>query len=127
MANTFEIILIQSIQMETLSSKLIKVSNLILRSTQPNNTLVHKIPPKDFLSLLYSSLFLSCLRSLINVNEWNEKLLKSLPKNQRHDIAIWLTRLNIGGPSGYAPVDGICDPARSCSLNRNVYAVIGTN
>ena len=57
-------------------------------------------------------------RSLINVNEWNEKLLKSLPENQRHDIAIWLTRLNIGGPSGYAPVDGICDPARSCSLNR---------
>ena len=57
-------------------------------------------------------------RSLINVNEWNEKLLKSLPANQKHDIAIWLTRLNIGGPSGYAPVDGICDPARSCSLNR---------
>ena len=60
-------------------------------------------------------------RSLINVNEWNEKLLKSLPENQRHDIAIWLTRLNIGGPSGYAPVDGICDPARSCSLNRYIF------
>ena len=44
--------------------------------------------------------------------------MKSLPANQKHDIAIWLTRLNIGGPSGYAPVDGICDPARSCSLNR---------
>jgi hypothetical protein len=34
-------------------------------------------------------------------------------------IAIWLTRRNIGGPSGYAPVAGICDPARSCSLNRD--------
>ena len=27
--------------------------------------------------------------------------------------------MNIGGPSGYAPVDGVCDPARSCSLNRD--------
>jgi hypothetical protein len=35
------------------------------------------------------------------------------------DLAIWLTRRNIGGPSGYAPVAGICDPARSCSLNRD--------
>ena len=28
-------------------------------------------------------------------------------------------RLNIGGPSGYAPVAGVCDPERSCSLNRH--------
>ena len=27
--------------------------------------------------------------------------------------------MNIGGPSGYAPVDGVCDPGRSCSLNRD--------
>ena len=121
MANTLGVILIQSIQMETLSSKLIEFSNLTLRINQ--NT-------PQVLSRLYDIFlapFLSGPRSLINVNEWNEKLLKSLPKNQRHDIAIWLTRLNIGGPSGYAPVDGICDPARSCSLNRNENAIIGTN
>lgn len=58
-------------------------------------------------------------QSLENVNKWNEHFWQSLPENGRHDIAIWLTRLNIGGPSGYAPVDGICDPARSCSLNRD--------
>ena len=27
--------------------------------------------------------------------------------------------MNIGGPSGYAPVAGVCDPGRSCSLNRD--------
>ena len=58
-------------------------------------------------------------QSLENVNKWNENFWNSLPENERHDIAIWLTRLDIGGPSGYAPVDGICDPARSCSLNRD--------
>lgn len=35
------------------------------------------------------------------------------------DVAVWLTRLDIGGPSGYAPVSGACDPARSCALNRD--------
>ena len=58
-------------------------------------------------------------KSLENVNAWNENLLNNLPEEQRHDIAIWLTKLNIGGPSGYAPVAGICDPQRSCSLNRD--------
>lgn len=58
-------------------------------------------------------------QSLENVNKWNEMFWNSLPDTERHDIAIWLTRLDIGGPSGYAPVDGICDPARSCSLNRD--------
>ena len=33
-------------------------------------------------------------------------------------MAIWLTRRDIGGPSGYAPVSGVCDPSRSCSLIR---------
>ncbi|XP_043671720.1 A disintegrin and metalloproteinase with thrombospondin motifs 9-like [Vespula pensylvanica] len=56
-------------------------------------------------------------RSLENVNKWNRKLL-SLSKDS-HDIAIWLTRLDIGGPSGYAPVSGVCNPARSCTLNRD--------
>ena len=40
-------------------------------------------------------------------------------QEERHDVAVWLTRLNIGGPSGYAPVSGACDPERSCSLNRD--------
>ncbi|KAG8037138.1 hypothetical protein G9C98_004460, partial [Cotesia typhae] len=44
-------------------------------------------------------------------------LLSSLSKP--HDVAVWLTRLDIGGPSGYAPVSGVCDPARSCALNRD--------
>ena len=52
-------------------------------------------------------------------SRWNEEFWTSLPETSRHDIAIWLTRLNIGGPSGYAPVDGVCDPGRSCSLNRD--------
>ncbi|KAK2575571.1 hypothetical protein KPH14_011286 [Odynerus spinipes] len=56
-------------------------------------------------------------RSLENVNKWNRKLL-SLSK-ESHDVAIWLTRLDIGGPSGYAPVSGVCNPARSCTLNRD--------
>ena len=58
-------------------------------------------------------------RSLENVNAWNEALLRELDPTQRHDIAIWLTKQKIGGPSGYAPVAGVCDPARSCSLNRD--------
>ncbi|XP_015115584.1 A disintegrin and metalloproteinase with thrombospondin motifs 2 [Diachasma alloeum] len=56
--------------------------------------------------------------SLENVNRWNRKVLSSL-QTQGHDVAVWLTRLDIGGPSGYAPVSGACDPARSCALNRD--------
>ncbi|XP_076636472.1 A disintegrin and metalloproteinase with thrombospondin motifs 14 isoform X1 [Colletes latitarsis] len=56
-------------------------------------------------------------RSLENVNKWNKKMLSLA--NVNHDVAIWLTRLDIGGPSGYAPVSGVCDPARSCALNRD--------
>ncbi|XP_030754614.1 A disintegrin and metalloproteinase with thrombospondin motifs 2-like isoform X1 [Sitophilus oryzae] len=59
-------------------------------------------------------------KSLENVNIWNRKLHASLkPDQPRHDIAVWLTRSDIGGPSGYAPVGGVCDPKRSCSLNRD--------
>jgi len=57
--------------------------------------------------------------SLENVNEWNHGIWNALPRDERHDVAVWLTRLNIGGPSGYAPVSGACDPERSCSLNRD--------
>lgn len=56
-------------------------------------------------------------RSLENVNKWNRKMLSSADVN--HDVAVWLTRLDIGGPSGYAPVSGVCDPSRSCALNRD--------
>nr|XP_023012817.1 A disintegrin and metalloproteinase with thrombospondin motifs 2-like [Leptinotarsa decemlineata] len=59
-------------------------------------------------------------RSLENVNIWNRRLHASLkPGEPRHDVAIWLTRSDIGGPSGYAPVGGTCDPKRSCALNRD--------
>ncbi|XP_012282946.1 A disintegrin and metalloproteinase with thrombospondin motifs 3 [Orussus abietinus] len=56
-------------------------------------------------------------KSLENVNKWNRRLLSSI--EGKHDVAVWLTRLDIGGPSGYAPVSGACDPARSCALNRD--------
>ncbi|CAG9864125.1 unnamed protein product [Phyllotreta striolata] len=59
-------------------------------------------------------------RSLENVNAWNKAMHGSLaPAEPRHDLAIWLTRSDIGGPSGYAPVGGVCDPKRSCALNRD--------
>ena len=57
--------------------------------------------------------------SLENVNTWNKNILTNLSMDERHDVAVWITRLNIGGPSGYAPVSGVCDPERSCSLNRD--------
>lgn len=59
-------------------------------------------------------------RSLENVNTWNRRLHATLPPGKSpHDIALWLTRLDIGGPSGYAPVSGTCDPKRSCALTRD--------
>ncbi|XP_057370656.1 A disintegrin and metalloproteinase with thrombospondin motifs 16-like isoform X2 [Daphnia carinata] len=58
-------------------------------------------------------------RSLENVNAWNAGLLRNAASEWPHDIAVWLTRYDLGGPSGYAPVAGVCDPDRSCSLNRD--------
>ncbi|KAF5303503.1 hypothetical protein FQR65_LT08202 [Abscondita terminalis] len=59
-------------------------------------------------------------KSLENVNLWNKRLHMSLAPGERpHDVAIWLTRADIGGPSGYAPVGGVCDSKRSCALNRD--------
>lgn len=55
-------------------------------------------------------------RSLENVNAWNAGLLRGSAAEWPHDIAVWLTRYDLGGPSGYAPVAGVCDPDRSCSL-----------
>ena len=34
--------------------------------------------------------------SLENVNEWNHGIWTALPRDERHDVAVWLTRLNIG-------------------------------
>ena len=59
-------------------------------------------------------------RSLENANAWNRRLHLALaPGEPHHDVAIWLTRLDFGGPSGYAPVGGACDPTRSCTINRD--------
>lgn len=59
-------------------------------------------------------------KSLTNVNNWNKRLHSSIPDGApRHDLALWLTRSDIGGPSGYAPVAGVCDPERSCALTRD--------
>ena len=70
-------------------------------------------------------------QSLANVNRWSEELWywlssSSSPSSSSsgggalggHDVSVWLTRRHIGGPSGYAPVSGACDPARSCALIR---------
>lgn len=59
-------------------------------------------------------------KSLENVNIWNRKLHASLkPDQPKHDLAVWLTRSDIGGPSGYAPVGGVCDTKRSCALTKD--------
>ena len=61
-------------------------------------------------------------RSLENVNAWNAGLLRhGAAVESPHDIAVWLTRYDLGGPSGYAPVAGVCDPDRSCSLKYFFY------
>lgn len=59
-------------------------------------------------------------KSLLNVNLWNQRLHASLgPGEIHHDLAVWFTRNDIGGPSGYAPIGGVCNVSRSCSLNRD--------
>ncbi len=68
--------------------------------------------------LLKSSPRQSIKELLLLYRRWSEELWYSLPRGRRHDVSVWLTRRNIGGPSGYAPVAGVCDPARSCSLIR---------
>ncbi|XP_042238762.1 A disintegrin and metalloproteinase with thrombospondin motifs 3-like [Homarus americanus] len=58
-------------------------------------------------------------KSLEAVNRWAERLYRVSPQALRHDVAVWLTRIDLGGPSGYAPVAGVCEPSRSCTLNRD--------
>ncbi|KAF2368770.1 Thrombospondin type-1 (TSP1) repeat [Trinorchestia longiramus] len=57
--------------------------------------------------------------SLEAVNRWASRLHHASQTPLKHDLAVWLTRLPLGGPSGYAPVGGVCHPARSCTLNRD--------
>ncbi|XP_074649157.1 A disintegrin and metalloproteinase with thrombospondin motifs 3-like [Tubulanus polymorphus] len=50
---------------------------------------------------------------------WSNRLL---PRNTHnplyHDFAVFLTKEDIG-PAGYAPVTGMCNPSRSCSVNKD--------
>ncbi|XP_048854752.1 A disintegrin and metalloproteinase with thrombospondin motifs 3 isoform X2 [Brienomyrus brachyistius] len=56
-------------------------------------------------------------RSLENVCRWAFIQQKADPKHcEHHDHAIFLTRQSFG-PTGYAPVTGMCHPVRSCTLN----------
>ena len=55
----------------------------------------------------------SPLRSLRAVNRWAARL------TDPRDAVVWLTRRHLGGPAGYAPVSGACDPTRSASINRD--------
>uniref|UniRef100_T1IWV1 Peptidase M12B domain-containing protein n=1 Tax=Strigamia maritima TaxID=126957 RepID=T1IWV1_STRMM len=57
--------------------------------------------------------------SLENVCNWFKYLNVHTTSNRRHDIGVYLTRLDIGGPTGYAPVGGMCNHRRSCTLNRD--------
>ncbi|XP_067139893.1 A disintegrin and metalloproteinase with thrombospondin motifs 3-like [Centruroides vittatus] len=36
-----------------------------------------------------------------------------------YDLGVFLTKFSLGGPSGYAPINGLCSKRRSCTLNRD--------
>ncbi|CAH6789734.1 Adamts14 [Phodopus roborovskii] len=56
-------------------------------------------------------------RSLEQVCRWAHSQQRQDPSHtEHHDHVIFLTRQNFG-PSGYAPVTGMCHPLRSCALN----------
>ncbi|KAH0516852.1 A disintegrin and metalloproteinase with thrombospondin motifs 14 [Microtus ochrogaster] len=56
-------------------------------------------------------------RSLEQVCRWAHSQQRQDPNHtEHHDHVIFLTRQNFG-PSGYAPVTGMCHPLRSCALN----------
>lgn len=59
-------------------------------------------------------------KSLEAVNKWNYRHLNKLPRGTTGwDVAVWLTRVPLGGPSGFAPVGGVCSSMRSASINRD--------
>ncbi|XP_069877014.1 A disintegrin and metalloproteinase with thrombospondin motifs 14 isoform X2 [Dipodomys merriami] len=56
-------------------------------------------------------------RSLEQVCRWAHSQQRQDPSHtEHHDHVVFLTRQNFG-PSGYAPVTGMCHPLRSCALN----------
>ncbi|XP_058154961.1 A disintegrin and metalloproteinase with thrombospondin motifs 14 [Dasypus novemcinctus] len=56
-------------------------------------------------------------RSLEQVCRWAHSQQRQDPGHaEHHDHVVFLTRQNFG-PSGYAPVTGMCHPLRSCALN----------
>ncbi|XP_055969353.1 A disintegrin and metalloproteinase with thrombospondin motifs 14 [Sorex fumeus] len=56
-------------------------------------------------------------RSLEQVCRWAHSQQRQDPHHaEHHDHVVFLTRQNFG-PSGYAPVTGMCHPLRSCALN----------
>ncbi|CAH0605531.1 unnamed protein product [Chrysodeixis includens] len=59
-------------------------------------------------------------KSLEAVNKWNYKHLKQLSEGSTGwDATVWLTRSQLGGPSGFAPVGGVCSRARSAAIDRD--------
>ncbi|PNI75523.1 ADAMTS14 isoform 1 [Pan troglodytes] len=56
-------------------------------------------------------------RSLEQVCRWAHSQQRQDPSHaEHHDHVVFLTRQDFG-PSGYAPVTGMCHPLRSCALN----------
>lgn len=42
-----------------------------------------------------------------------------VPESTGWDATVWLTRAQLGGPSGFAPVDGVCSKTRSAAIDRD--------
>ncbi|KAL4708282.1 hypothetical protein ACJJTC_007688 [Scirpophaga incertulas] len=59
-------------------------------------------------------------KSLEAVNKWNYRHLMKLPSGSTGwDATVWLTRAPLGGPSGFAPVGGVCSRTRSAAIDRD--------
>lgn len=59
-------------------------------------------------------------KSLEAVNKWNYRHLMKLPPGSTGwDATVWLTRTQLGGPSGFAPVGGVCSRTRSAAIDRD--------
>ncbi|XP_028025872.1 A disintegrin and metalloproteinase with thrombospondin motifs 3-like [Bombyx mandarina] len=59
-------------------------------------------------------------KSLEAINKWNYRHLMKLPEGSTGwDATIWLTRSQLGGPSGFAPVGGVCTKTRSAAIDRD--------
>ncbi|XP_047525882.1 A disintegrin and metalloproteinase with thrombospondin motifs 3-like [Pieris napi] len=59
-------------------------------------------------------------KSLEAVNKWNYRHLMKLPADSTGwDATLWLTRAQLGGPSGFAPVAGVCSRTRSAAIDRD--------